>query len=166
MGFWFTLIVCAACLNISYAQSVGQDGLECNKLERLIFRQAQDLASMMTTLITISSRQEERMAEIETRIVNIETKMANNEIQLGNVKTEVINNVQTKLANIENQISNVTAQIVDVQTRVTWMGVGNRPLIYKYIIKPMAANIKKHNQTYNSITHREGKQTIQYSADW
>ena len=75
MDFWFTLIVCVAWLSLLHAQSAGQDGSEndkYNKLEQLISQQAQDLASVKTEMktLTMNSRQEERMAEIEIR--NIE----------------------------------------------------------------------------------------------
>ena len=121
MDFWFTLLVCAACLSLSHEQSAGQDGSESdNKLGQLIFRQAQDLASMMAdikVLLMISTEQQKKMAEIETRMANVET-------ELGNVKTEVTNNVQTTMANVEEQVTNVKAQVRDVQATVLLLGMG------------------------------------------
>ena len=178
MGSWFTLIVCAAWINLSYAQSAGQDGSECNKLEQLIYRQAQDLASMMMDikiLIMISSRQEERMAEIESQIANtetnvktgvtnVQTRMGNMETKLAsintevrnvktemrNVKAEVTNKVQTKMAKIENQMTNVTAQIVlvqaGVQETVMQLGPGNITIQTYYRINVRQHH--EHNKTY------------------
>ena len=178
MGFWFTLIVCAAWINISYAQSAGQDGSECNnKLEQIMYRQVQDLASMMMdikTVIMISSRQEERMAEIETQIANIETsvqtrmenmetKLTNITTEVGNLKTEVTNNVQTIMANIGDQVTNVSAQIVDAQTTLLRLSTGNT-IIQKYY-KINVRQHHKHNKTYTaSLTETGSKSSFEQSA--
>ena len=164
MGFWFTLIVCAAWINLSYAQSVGQDGSECNnKLEQLIYRQAVDLATVMTdmkTLIMISSQQD-KMDDIETRFANIETKMtyyesqmsnvmteiANIKTEIGNVKTEVANNSQTMMEKIENIMANLTAQTES----------GN-VIIQKYY-KINIHQHQEHNKTYIVSLTEKGSKT-------